>query len=103
MRTLTDQQRAQLVLDLIGSGGALAKRKAFTRADVIRLAAPALYGGAADELDRVMAGIVQHRECIPLVGHPGASGRAWAAASVLATEHAIEAVAERLAVTTRRE
>jgi hypothetical protein len=40
---------------------------------------------------------VQHRECVPLVGQPGARGRAWAAASVLATEQAIEAVAERLA------
>lgn len=63
---------------------------------MIRVVAPALYGCGARELDRVVAGIVQHRECVPLVGQPGARGRAWAAASVLATEQAIEAVAERL-------
>jgi conjugative relaxase-like TrwC/TraI family protein len=96
LRTLTDQQSAQLVADAIGPNGPLAKRKAFTRADVIRGIAPALYGCAAGELDRVVAGIVQHRECVPLVGQPGARGRAWAAASVLATEQAIEAVGERL-------
>jgi conjugative relaxase-like TrwC/TraI family protein len=96
LRTLTDQQSAQLVVDAIGPNGPLAKRKAFTRADVIRVIAPALYGCAAGQLDRVVAGIVQHRECVPLVGQPGARGRAWAAASVLATEQAIEAVGERL-------
>lgn len=96
LRTLTDTERRQLVADTIGPGGALARRKAFTRPDVIRVVAPALYGCAAEELDRVVAAVVAHRECIPLVGQPGARGRAWAAASVLATEHAIEAVAERL-------
>jgi conjugative relaxase-like TrwC/TraI family protein len=95
-RTLTDREREQLVYDTIGPNGPLAKRKAFTRADVIRVVAPALYGCAAFELDRIVAGIVQHRECVPLVGQPGARGRAWAAASVLATEQAIEAVADRL-------
>jgi conjugative relaxase-like TrwC/TraI family protein len=96
LRTLADREREQLVYDTIGPNSPLAKRKAFTRADVIRVVAPALFGCAADELDRVVAGIVQHRECVPLVGQPGARGRAWAAASVLATEQAIEAVAERL-------
>src|SRR5581483_10317620 len=96
LRTLTDREREQLVYATVGPNGPLAKRKAFTRADVIRVVAPALYGCPAGELDRVVAGIVQHRECVPLVGQPGARGRAWAAASVLATEQAIEAVAERL-------
>ncbi len=41
--------------------------------------------------------MLQHPEAIPLVGQPGARGRAWAAASVLATEQAVEAVAGRLA------
>jgi conjugative relaxase-like TrwC/TraI family protein len=96
LRTLTDRERHQLAYETIGPKGPLAKRKAFTRADVIRVVAPTLYGCAADELDRVVAGILQHRECVPLVGQPGARGRAWAAASVLATEQAIEAVAKRL-------
>ncbi len=97
VRTLAEKERAQLVRDLIGPAGALAKRKAFTRADVIRLAAPALYGCAAEELDQVVADVLQHPEVIPLVGQPGARGRAWAAAAVLATEQAVEAVAARLA------
>lgn len=76
LRTLTDRDRAQIAHEAIGPNGPLAKRKAFTRADVIRVIAPALYGCAAEELDRVVAGIVQHRECVPLVGQPGARGRA---------------------------
>jgi 1-aminocyclopropane-1-carboxylate deaminase/D-cysteine desulfhydrase-like pyridoxal-dependent ACC family enzyme len=63
---------------------------------VIRVAAPHLYGCVSEELDRVVTAIVQHPEAIPLVGQPGARGRAWAAASALATEAAIEDVAQRL-------
>ncbi len=96
LRTLSDSERKQIVYETIGANGPLAKRKAFTRADIIRVVAPALYGYAATELDDIVTGIVQHRECVPLVGQPGARGRAWAAASVLATEQAIETVAERL-------
>lgn len=63
---------------------------------MIRVAAPHLYGYVPEELDRVVTAIVQHPEAIPLVGQPGARGRAWAAASVLATEAAIEDLAQRL-------
>ena len=97
LRSLRDKEHAEVVGGLIGARGPLAKRKAFTRADVVRIAGPALYGYAAEELDRVVAGVLQHPEAIPLVGQPGARGRAWAAASVLATEQAIETVAYRLA------
>jgi conjugative relaxase-like TrwC/TraI family protein len=97
LRTLTEAERVQLAHDLIGPGGPLAKRKAFTRADVIRLAGPLLYGRPAEELDRLVGAVLGHPEAIPLVGQPGARGRAWVAASVLATEHAVEAVADRLA------
>lgn len=45
----------------------------------------------------MVSGVVAHREAIPQVGQPGARGRAWVAASVLAAEHAVEAVAGRLA------
>jgi conjugative relaxase-like TrwC/TraI family protein len=96
LRTLTVAERAELVCSLIGPGGALAERKAFTRDGVIRVAAPHLYGCVSEELDRVVTAIVQHPEAIPLVGQPGARGRAWAAASALATEAAIEDVAQRL-------
>jgi conjugative relaxase-like TrwC/TraI family protein len=97
LRRLTEKERAERVRGLIGPGGPLAKRKAFTRPDVVRVAAPTLYGCAADELDHIVTGVLQHPEAIPLVGQPGARGRAWAAASVLATEQAVEAVAARLA------
>lgn len=96
LRSLTEQERAEMARGLIGPEGALAQRKAFTRADVIRVAAPTLYGCAIEELDRVVSAVLQHPEAIPLVGQPGARGRAWAAASVLATEVAVEAVADRL-------
>jgi conjugative relaxase-like TrwC/TraI family protein len=96
LRSLTDRERDQLIEGAIGPHGSLAKRKAFTRADVIRVITPALYGCATDELDRVVDAVLQHHECVPLVGQPGARGRAWAAASVLAIEQAVEAVAERL-------
>ena len=56
-----------------------------------------LFGRIAGELDHLVDAVVQHREAVPLVGQPGARGRAWVAASVLATEHAVEAVADRLA------
>ena len=102
LRSLTEYERAERVRELIGAGGPLAKRKAFTRADVVRVAAPSLYGFKSEELDRVVAGVLQHPEAIPLVGQPGARGRAWAAASVLATEQAVEAVAARLTESTAR-
>ena len=77
--------------------GPLAEHKVFTRADVVRLAAPALYGAAAEELDAVVAGVLAHPEAIALVGTVGARSRAYVAASVLAAEAAVEDVAARLA------
>jgi conjugative relaxase-like TrwC/TraI family protein len=97
LRSLSAQQRAAMVDALIGPDGPLAERKAFTRADVIRLAAPRLYGYAAGELDRVVDALTRHPEAIPLVGEPAARSRAWAAASALATEAAVAEVAERMA------
>jgi conjugative relaxase-like TrwC/TraI family protein len=96
LRTLTATERAELVQSMIGPGGPLAQRKAFTRDRIIRDVAPHLYGCVPEEVDRVVTAIVQHPEAIPLVGQPGARGRAWAAASALATEAAIEDVAQRL-------
>lgn len=97
LRNLSAQQRAAMVDALIGPDGPLAERKAFTRTDVIRLAAPRLYGYAAGELDRVVDAVTRHAEAIPLVGQPAARSRAWAAASALATEAAVADVADRMA------
>ncbi len=96
LRTLTDTERAELVQSMFGPDGPLAQRKAFTRDRIIRDVAPRLYGCVPEELDRVVTAIIQHPEAIPLVGQPCARGRAWAAASVMATEQAIEDLAQRL-------
>ena len=95
LRRLGDTERAQLARELLA--GSLAEAKAFTRTDIVRVAAPALYGAVPDELERLVAAVVAHPEAIALVGRPGARSRAWVAASVLAAEQAVEEVAERLA------
>jgi hypothetical protein len=58
LRRLSTAARADMVRSLLA--GPLAERKVFTRADVVRLAAPALYGAAPDELDAVVAGVLAH-------------------------------------------
>jgi conjugative relaxase-like TrwC/TraI family protein len=96
-RTLTTSERAEIVTGLLAADGPLADRKAFTRADLIRNAAPLLYGCHSDELDHVVTEVLHHPDAIALVGQPGARGRAWAVASVLNTEDAIANTAARLA------
>ena len=97
LRTLGAGERSALVHSLLGPGGALAERKAFTRADVVRLVAPALYGCDPTELDAVVTAVVQDPEALTLVGTPAARSRAYVAASVVAAEAAVEEVAARLA------
>ncbi len=97
LRRLSELERAALGRELLG--GPLAEAKAFTRSDVVRHAAPALYGAAPEELEAVVAAVVAHPEAVALVGTPGARSRAYVAASVLATETAVEEVAARLAGT----
>jgi hypothetical protein len=86
----------------IGPDGPLAEVKAFARADIIRAAAPALYGCTPAELDHVVDAVVSHAETIPLIGRPGTRSRVWVAASVLAAEHAVADVAARLTTADRR-
>jgi conjugative relaxase-like TrwC/TraI family protein len=96
-RTLTSADRSKIVEGLLAADGPVAERKAFTRADLIRNAAPLLYGCHADELDHIVSEVLHHPDAIALVGQPGARGRAWAVASVLNTEDAIADTAARLA------
>jgi conjugative relaxase-like TrwC/TraI family protein len=96
-RTLTPAERTDIVAGLLAADGPLAARKAFTRADLIRNAAPLLYGCQADELDQIVTEVLHNPDAIALVGQPGARGRAWAVASVLNTEDAIANTAARLA------
>jgi conjugative relaxase-like TrwC/TraI family protein len=100
LRTLTPAERGEIASGLLADDGPLAARKAFTRADIIRNAAPQLYGCHSDELDHVVSDVVHHPDAIALVGQPGARGRAWAVASVLDTEDAIADTAARLAART---
>ncbi|MCU1499307.1 MAG: putative ATP-dependent exoDNAse [Acidimicrobiales bacterium] len=97
LRALTDTERADVAQHVIGANGPLADAKVFTRPDVIRATAPLLYGCEHAELDRVASAVTAHDEAIPLVGQPGARGRAWAVGSALATEHAISDIASDLA------
>ena len=97
LRTLGADESSALVRSLLGPGGALAERKAFTRADVVRLAAPALYGCEPAELEAVVTAVVHDPEALALVGTPAARSRAYVAASVVAAEAAVEEVAARLA------
>lgn len=97
LRTLSSAERAEIATGLLAVDGPLAERKAFTRSDLIRNAAPQLYGCRSDELDHVVSEVLHHPDAIALVGQPGARGRAWAVASVLDTEDAIADTAARLA------
>jgi conjugative relaxase-like TrwC/TraI family protein len=96
-RKLTSAERTDVVEGLLAADGPMADRKAFTRADLIRNAAPLLYGCQTGELDQIVSEVLHHPDAIALVGQPGARGRAWAVASVLDTEDAIAATAARLA------
>lgn len=91
--------RDAMAFELVRPEGPLAQVKSFTRSDVIRAVAPRLYGHHPGELDAVVAAVLRHADAIPLVGQPGARGRAWVAASVVATEAAVADVAARLATT----
>jgi conjugative relaxase-like TrwC/TraI family protein len=95
-RTLTCVERAGIVASLLAADGPLADRKAFTRANLIRNAAPLLYGCQSGELDHIVTEVLHHPDAIALVGQPGARGRAWAVTSVLNTEDAIADTATKL-------
>lgn len=97
LRSLDTAERSRIADGLLAPDGPLAERKAFTRADLIRHAAPLLYGCHTHELDQVVDEVLHHVDAIALVGQPGARGRAWAVASVLDTEDHIAEVAARLA------
>ena len=85
----------RLAADLLGPEGRLAERKVFSRRDVLVAAAPHLFGHTSDVLERVADRVLADPAAIPLVGVPGAKEPAFAPASVIAVEHAIEAAVER--------
>lgn len=76
LHALSETDRAAVVEQLLAPDGPLADQKVFTRPDVIRAAAPLLYGYVHAELDRVVSDVIAHHEAVRLVGQPGARGRA---------------------------
>lgn len=99
LEALHSFDRDAMAFELLRPEGPLAQVKSFTRSDVVRAVAPRLYGHRHGELDAVVAAVLRHANAIPLVGQPGARGRAWVAATVIATEEAVADVAARLATT----
>ena len=80
---------------MLGPEGALSAQKVFSRRDVIVALAPHLYGRAPAELGRAVSAVLRDPDAVALVGAPRASERAYATASVLATETAIERAVAR--------
>src|SRR5688572_6641088 len=64
--TLTDGELSALVVRLVAGDGPLARRKVFSRRDVLVAAAPAVYGRDPVELAWVAAAVLRDREVVPL-------------------------------------
>jgi hypothetical protein len=92
---LSPSELSALAAGVLGPEGALSAQKVFSRRDVVVALAPHLYGRAPAELGRAVSAVLRDPEAVALVGAPRASERAYATASVLATETAIERAVER--------
>ncbi|HEV7722985.1 MAG TPA: MobF family relaxase, partial [Iamia sp.] len=96
---LTDDEVDALAADVLDSDGDLmARHKIFTRTRLVSVVAPRLYGRDPAELDRVVDHILDGRAVVPLLGAGALHEQAYATVEVLATEQAIAATIERLAV-----
>ncbi|MDQ3106309.1 MAG: AAA family ATPase, partial [Actinomycetota bacterium] len=89
LRTLGELDCQRLVWELVGPDGPLAERKAFTRADVIRAAAPRLYGYDPTALDVVVRDVVGHSE---MLGAPLTAGQRQAAEAIATSGNALDLV-----------
>jgi conjugative relaxase-like TrwC/TraI family protein len=94
---LDDRQIAELAEQILGVEGELARRKVFTKRDVIVAVAPHIHGQDPRELGRVVNAVIAGRAVVPLLATAGAREPAFAPAHVLATEQAIVKAAQRLA------
>ena len=96
-RPLSDVQINSLARDLLDPEGEfLARWKVFGRARLVAEIAPRLYGHHPAELDRVVDRVLASDLVVPLIGIAGVREQPYAAAAVLATEHAIAETMERL-------
>ena len=92
---LTRRSRSELAASVLGRGGVLSARKVFSRRDVIVAVTPHLFGRNPAELDKIVDRVLRDPDAVRLVGVPRASERAYATASVLADETAVETAVAR--------
>ncbi|MDQ6838132.1 MAG: AAA family ATPase [Actinomycetota bacterium] len=93
-RALDEADRRRIVAETLALDGPLAARKVFSRRDVIVAVAPKLFGQEPSELYRTVDKVLADPEAIPLMATPMARERAYATATVIATEQAIAAAVE---------
>ncbi|MDP1794395.1 MAG: MobF family relaxase, partial [Acidimicrobiales bacterium] len=84
-----------LIAETLHVDGALARRKVFTRADVIVAVAPKLFGRDPAELGRVTDRLLAGQEILPLLPRSTRSERGYVMATTIATERTIAEIAER--------
>jgi len=93
-RALDAAERRRIVAQVLAADGVLAARKVFSRRDVVVAVAPQLFGRDPAELKHVVDRVLADPEAIPLVATPMARERAYATATVIATEQAIAAAVD---------
>jgi conjugative relaxase-like TrwC/TraI family protein len=94
---LSDLEIDGLAADLLDPEGEfLARWKVFDRPRLIAEMAPRLYGHHPIELDRVIDRVLASDLVVPLIGIAGAGDQPYTATAVLATEHAIADMLDRL-------
>ncbi len=85
---------------VLGADGPLARKKVFSRADVIVALAPKLYGQEPKVLTQLVTAALSDPETIPLLGVQGAKEQVYTTARTLVTEEAIaEAIGAQMART----
>jgi conjugative relaxase-like TrwC/TraI family protein len=89
VRRLTLAQAREILSEILGPDGDLARRKVFCGRDVIVAVAPHLYGQDPVLLEVLVDRALADPEVIPLVGVAGARQQAHSLASVIARETAI--------------
>jgi len=88
-RPMSFREARQVLSEVLGDDSDLARRKVFSRRDVIVASAPYLYGQDPAFLDPLVERALADPESVPLVGVKGARERVHSLASVLARETAI--------------
>jgi conjugative relaxase-like TrwC/TraI family protein len=89
---LSEHELEEVLARAIEPDGELAREKVFTRARVIVVVAPQLFGRPTGDLDRVVDRLLVHPDVLPMVGVAGARDRHYTLASVVAAEQAIAVV-----------